>query len=476
MRIAKRIGALCLALLVLMMSSALADVAFLMHSDGWDLDDTPLDVTLKADVTTHMPFDEDRLAMLTPLLSLMSLRLVTGEDAGLVTIGIAGQDALTLQYQGSEAQLSSMPGTIYTAKADPVSMLLGEDASFPGMFEALGLAPAGESLLTDGRVLVEKIPEALAENGKQQKKALNISGYGKSAYMIDYTVTASNLGKMKETLLSICPEGWLHDIISGLTFTGKQTLRMYFTAEDVMLRMEYNGSCGPEGAARTVKLVWKQLHNEETDKDYIELTSPAKKGKDKNNLTFERTVATDKKGARTIVGSFKYTKVKDGVTENWNGEFNLSNAFTEDSDVLVGDFMIQTRTGGDEKYKAITVAPTLIIKGAEDAPEITGTVSVIQKYANRTTEQATIAIDLKRAEPIAWPAAEQVADLSAMDEAALAAAREEAAASITTALVRPLILALGAQNEYFFRDLPEDAVQAIIEAASSAANDSKEAE
>ena len=144
--------------------------------------------------------------------------------------------------------------------------------------------------------------------------------------------------------------------------------------------------------------------------------------------------------------------------------------------MLAGDFMIQTRTGGDEKYKAITIAPTLIIRGTEAAPEITGTVSVIQKYATRTTEQATIAIDLKRAETIAWPAAEQVVDLSAMDDAALAAAREEAAASITTALVRPLILALGAQNEYFFRDLPEDAVQAIIEAASSAANDSKEAE
>jgi hypothetical protein len=476
MRIAKRIGAMCLALLVLMMSGALADVPFLMHSNGWNLDGTPLDMALTADVDTHMPFDDDRLAMLTPLLDLMSLRLVTGDDEGLVTIGIAGQDALTLQYRGSSAQLSSMPGVTYNAETDPVSMLLGEDTSFPGLYEALALSPDGESLLTDGRVLLEKIPQAFEANGKKKQNTTNISGYGKAAYIIDYTFTAAQLKAMQESLLSICPDGWLHDIIRGLTFTGKQTVRMYFTAEDVLIRVEYNGSCGPKGAQRTVKLVWKLLHNDETDKDYIELTSPAKTGKDKNNLTFERTISTNKNGARTIVGSFKYTKTKDAITEIWNGEYNLSNAYTEDSDVLGGDFMIQTRLGGDDKYKTTIIAPALIFKGTEDDPDITGTISITEKYATRVTEHAVLSINLKRAEPLSWQATERVVDLSAMDEAALNSARGDAAASIATALVRPLILTLGAQNEYFFRDLPTDAVQAIIEAASPAANVPKEAE
>lgn len=476
MRIAKRIGALCLSLLVLMMSSAMADVPFLMHSNGWDLENTPLDVTLKADVTTHMPFDDDRLAMLTPLLELMSLRIQTGEDEGLVTIGIAGQDALTLQYRDSNVQLSSMPGVTFAADNDPIAALLGEESTFPGMYEALALSPEGESLLQDGRVLMERIPQAFEANGKKKQNSLNISGYGKAAYMIDYTYQAAQLEAMQEILLNACPEGWLHEIISGLTFTGKQTVRMYFTADDVILRMEYNGSCGPKGAQRTVKLVWKQLHNAETDKEFIELTSPAKTGKNKNNLTFERTISTNKKGAKTIVGSFKYTKTKDAVTEIWNGEYNLSNAYTDDSDVLLGDFMIQTRLGGDDKYKTTIIAPSLIMKGTEEAPEITGTISITEKYATRVTEQATLSVDLKRAEPLQWQENEMVVELSGLDETAMNAIREEAAASIATALVRPLITALGAENEYFFRDLPEDAVQAIIEAASSAAKESKEAD
>lgn len=476
MRIVKRIMAFCLSLLVLMMSSALADVSFLMHSNDWNLDSTPLDVVLKADVDTHMPFDDDRLAMLTPLLELMTMRLVTGKDEGMASIGIAGQDALTLQYRGNSVQLSSMPGTTYTAAADPVSMLLGEKTSFPGLYETLALSPDGESLLKDGRLLMARIPQAFEAKGKKRQNTINISGYGKAAYTMDYTFTAAQLTDMQETLLRNCPDGWLHDIISGLTFTGKQTIRMYFTTDDVLLRLEYNGSCGPKGAQRTVKLIWKQLHNDEADKEYIELTSPAKTGKNKNNLTFERTISTNKKGARTIIGSFKYTKTKDGVTEIWNGEYNLSNAYTEDSDVLGGDFMIQTRLGGDENYKTTIVAPSLIIKGTENAPDIVGSISITEKYATRVTEQATVAVELKQAAPLNWLETENVVDLSAMDEAGLRAVREDAAGSIATALVRPLILLLGAENEYFFRGMPADEVQSIIDAASPAANDSKEAE
>ena len=476
MRIAKRLMALCLSLLVLMMSAAQAEVAFLMHSNGWNLDSTPLDVTLTADVNTHMPFDADRLAMLTPLLDIMSLRLVTGEDEGLVTIGIADQDALSLKYRGSQAQISTMTDVTYVAEREPVSMLLGEDTTFPGLYETLALSPEGESLLQDGRKLMEAIPQLFEANGKKAKNTLNISGYGKAAYLIDYTFTAAQLKNMKECLLKACPEGWLHDILSGLTFTNKQTVRMYFTQDDVILRMQYNGSCGPEGAQRTVKLVWKQLHDGETDKEYIELTSPAKKGKDKNNLTFERTVATNKKGAKTIVGSFKYTKTKGDITEIWNGEYNLSNAYTEDSDVLLGDMMIQTRLGGDTNYKTTIIAPSLIIKGTQDAPEITGTIAITEKYATRATEEAVLNVFLKRAEPIVWNETEAVLNLSELDEAALNTTRSEVEASIVTALVRPMITALGAENEYFFRDLPADAVQSIIEAASPAANDSKEAE
>lgn len=467
MHIVKRILALCLSLLVLMMTTVLAEAPFLVHSQGWSLDSAPVEVLLKADVETHMPFDDDRLAMLTPITDLLSLRLTTGNDAGRVSISIADEEALALQYSGNQVQLSSMPDVTYTAEADPMAALLGTSTVAEGGYEVLGLARRGESLLTDGETLLDKIPEAFEQYGKRTKSTTNISGYGKAAYRIDYTVTAKQVDVVKDTLLSICPEGWLKEIISGLTFSGKQTLRVYFTAEDAVVRMEYNGSCGPEGDLRTVKLVGRFRHDDTVYKDYLELTSPAKKGKNKNNLSFERTYETNKKGARVVEGSYKYTVTAGGVTSIWNGEFDLSNAFTDAADVITGEATFQTKLNGAEAYDAITLAPELTISGTQDDPSVTGTLTITQKYAKKVTEQAKMSIELKGAEPLSWSETGHVVDLSSMDEQTLAAARNEAAASVATAIVRPLINLMGKDAEWFFREIPEDAVQSIIDAAAA---------
>ena len=468
MHIMKRTLALCLSLLILMMSTALADAPFLMHSQGWSLEGTPVEVLLKADVDVHMPFDDDRLAMLTPITDMLSLRLVTGQDEGLVSISIADQEALSLQYRGNEAQLSCLPEVTYIAQEDPLGTLLGADVSIGDGYAALGLSPKGESLLTDGKALLQLIPDAFEENGKKTKTDTNISGYGKSSYRVDYTIAAGKVEQMQETLVSICPEGWLQEIIAGLKFSGKQSLRIYYTAEDAIVRIEYNGVCGPEGNLRTVKLVGRFRSDDDVEKDYLELTSPAQKGTNKNNLTFERTYETDKKGARVVSGSYKYTVVSNSVTSVWSGEFKLSNAYTDTADVITGEATFQSKLNGADAYDAITLAPSLTISGTPDAPSVTGTLTITEQYAKKTTEQATVSIELKRAEPLAWQERANVVDLSAMEADALADAQQEVADAVTTSLVRPLIVLMGKDADWFFRDIPEEAVQSIIDAAASA--------
>ena len=468
MHIAKRMTALCLALLVLMMTTACAETSFLVHSRGWSWSGFPVEVLLKADVDTHMPFDDDRLAMLTPITDMLSLRLVTGEDEGLVTISIADEEALTLQYRGNEAQQSSMPDLTYQAVEDPLSTVLGADVTSAGGYEALGLSPDGEAMLTYCQTLMALIPAAFEKYGKRSANTTNISGFGQAAYRYDYTISATQADAIGETLLSICPEGALRDIISGLTFSGKQTLRIYYNADDVFLRAEYNGVCGSEDDLRTVKFVYKFRHDEEVDKDYIELTSPAKKGKNKNNLTFERTVETNKKGQRTMVGSFNYTVTANDVTSIRKGEFNLLNAFTETADVIGGEVTLQSKLNGAEKYDVMTFAPDLTISGTADAPTIAGTLTITEKYADKVTEQAVVSIDLKRAEPLTWNESFYTIDLSLLNEEEIAAVQQQALSSVATALVRPLIVKLGAEGDWFFRELPEEAVQSIIDAAGAA--------
>ena len=464
----KRLLALCLALFILMMTTAMAEVPFLVHSQGWQMDNTPVEVVLKAAVEAHQPFDKDRVAMLIPITDLLSLRLVTGEDEGSVAISIGEEEALALQYNGNEVQLSCMPDVTYSAQSDPMTALLGGDMVSLSGYEALKLSPDGETLLTDGKALLAQIPAAFEDNGKRTKTDTNISGYGKSAYRMDYTIAATKVEGMKETLLSICPEGWLKEIISGLTFNGKQTLRVYYTAQDEIVRIEYNGTCGPEGDLRTVKLVGRFRSDEDVEKDFLELTSPAKKGKNKNNLNFERVVETNKKGARVVSGSYKYTVTKDGVTSTWNGEFNLQNTFTDGADVITGDATFTTKLNGAERADAITFTPAIKISGTQEDPVVEREVNIVQKAGSKVAEQAKITLTLQRAEPIVWRNNSHVVDLTAMDETTLTAVRQEVAAAVATSIVRPLINLMGKDAEWFFREMPEDAVQSIIDAAAGA--------
>ncbi len=476
MHIIKRMLALSLSLLLLMMNAAQAEVPFLVHSNGWNLDEIPVEVQLKADVDTHMPFDDDRLAMLTPITDQLALRLVTGQDEGKVAISLAEEELLSLQYRGNEMQLSCLPGITYTAEEEPLSVLLGESVDAAGMYETLHLSPQGETLLTDGRELLNAFPTAFEAQGKKSENTTNISGYGKSAYRIDFAFTEKQLDIFKSGLLENCPAGWFREIIDGLVFSGIQTVRMYFTKEDVMTRMEYNGVCGPEGDLRTVNLVYKTRRDDVCDKDYIELTSPAKKGKNKNTLNFEREITTTKDGSRTLKGNFKYTVTKDSVTSIWNCKFDLTNAFTETTDTVTGDFSLETKLNGAEKYDAIVLEPDLTIRGSRETPVVSGNVTVTEKYAGKVTELAKVSVDLKRAEPLVWQENDLVFDLSAMEPNDLAAAQGGVSQAVATAIVRPIIIRMGADSTYFFRDLPAEAVQSIIDAAASAASESKEAE
>lgn len=472
----KRMAALCLSLLVLMMNSALAEVPFLVHSQAWDWSQTPVEALLSADVTTHMPYDDDRLAMLTPITDLLSLRLVTGVDMGSVGILLDGEELLTLSYRGNEAQLSCVPDTTYQAADAPLSTLLGADTSVTDVYALLGLNKDGETLLTDGRVLLlDGIPAALEDYGKRTASSQGISGYGQAAYRYDYTVAATQVDGLRDLLLSVCPDGWLHDIIADLTFSGKQTLRVYYTAEDVLLRAEYNGVCGVEDDLRTVNLVYKQLHNDETDKDYLELTSPAKKGKDKNNLTFERTVTTNKKGQRTVEGSFTYSVTADGVASVRKGEFALANAFTAEADVITGSITFQHKLDGADKYTGLTLTPDLTISGTADAPVVKGTVTVEETFAGKTTEHAVVSVSIKCAEDDVWADSFYIVDLTLLSAEELAALQTQLSDAATTAIIRPLIQRMGAAGDWFFREMPEEAVQAIVEAAG-ASQSSKEAE
>lgn len=463
MSLFRRIAGLCLMLLVLVTTAA-AEVDFLHHADGWSLESTPVEVMLSAEVMTHMPYDDDRLAMLTQIIDELRLKLVTGQDEGGVTVYVGNSAALTLAYLDSAVQLSCLPQYGFTASEDPIGKLLGTTSSDMSLY---GLSDDKEALLDDGWVLLNAIPSAFNDYADRRNVKTSITDMGTARSCTDYTIPQSKAESMKELLLSLCPDGELKELIRSISFSGKQTLRVYCDADEVPLRMEYNGNCGPEGNLRKVKLVWRMRRDDTAYRDEIALTSPALSGSNKNNLDFSRVVTTNKAGATTLEGSFSYTVTIDKQTTTTKGTFDLMNAFTGDADVISGSITLQQKLPDDEYFNGISFEPNLTVSGTADDPLITGSVLVSGLYGKNTIEQARISLALSQAEDSLWEARDEMINLDELTGSELIELRESVNAAITTALVRPLIILLDSSAEWFFRDMPQEAVDEIVDAAGS---------
>lgn len=452
-----------LLLLAMLFASAAAEAPFLRHADGWKWD-MPLEATLSAEIAAILPYDDMRAAMLADVVDNLSLRLVAGENEGSVTIRVGMTNALKLSYQGNDVQLSCVPDMYFTASDDPMGVLLGEATTGVSVY---GLRPEAETLLDDGWVLLNALLPDLEGYADRRNVKTNITDMGLARTCTDYTIPKNEAETISEILLRLCPEGWLRDMIATLTFSGKQTLRVYQTEAGVPLRAEYNGTCGPENDLRTVKLVWRMRRDETAHRDEVTLTSPAKSGGNKNTLEFERIIQTGKSGAVEMTGSFTYTVTAAKQTTSRKAEFDLTNAYAEDADMVSGTITFQQKLPGETVWTGMRFTPSLVIGGTSEAPRITGSIGYEGLNGKNASESIKLHLSIASADASEWVPMEEYIDLDLLSESELTNLRADVSAAITTSLVRPLIILMGGSADWFFQDLPQDVVEEIVDAANT---------
>lgn len=448
-------------------SCAIAEVPLLQQAADWDLSDTPVEVTLSASLQAHMPFDENRLAMLQEVLEPLSLSLYAYQDESAVSILMNGASILALSQRGNEAQISCVPGVSYTAQGqDVLSLMLASDVT-TGSFEALD--GTYEQWLDDGWVVLTGLLEPFAEYGNRKSVKTTVKDMGLARSCTDYSVSKGKLEQMQQTLLDLCPEGDLHDLLASLTFSGVQKLRVYRTEDDVPLRMEYNGVCGVNGKLRTVKLVWRMKRESDEMRDEITLTAPAKSGTDKNTLSFTRVVTLGKSSI-TVTGDYSYKVTANKQTSLTEATFEMTNIFSSEADELTGRVVIKRQPNTSEKAKTTTtISPSMHLSGTSDDPRVQGSIAYEQQNNIGVTEAGEISILLQRAEGSPWTEQMALVDLSKLDAEALRAQQSQIASALTIAIVRPLMQTLGAEKaSYFFQDMSAEEVAAIMAIADSA--------
>ena len=458
---------------VTLLTPALAEVAFLPVIAEWELDSIPVELTLSADVTAHAPFDEDRLPQLTGLMKHLSLRVtrqpLLDEIQSTVDVLVDGEEALGIGLQQSGqstmAQFSVLPTVTY-AGADPLATLLGASSE---PFTLLGLDGSEAAWLNEGYELLNALEAGFAPYLTSESKVkTEIQDMGTARLKQDYTVSKDNAPGLTAMLTGLCPEGRLRELIARLVFSGKQTLRVYRDADGLPLRVEWNGSCGlDEDHLRNAKLTWRMRRDDVAYRDNLSLSSPALKGTDRNTLNWVFDITPNKAGQPVLKCELSYTRSADKQKSTWTGSCKLTAEEVDEGTRVTGEATVSRQLPEDSRATTYAFTPDLVFSSDVNTPAIDGTLTVASMNGKKVLSQAALSVSLRRAEYTAWQMRENTVDLSVLDALTLDILRQQVRGAVADACLRRLLLLPREDLDYLFKDLPEESVQAILNAAQS---------
>ena len=455
-----------LAVMCLVLGCASAEIELVPQIREWDMA-APLEVTLQAEVATHMPFDDIRRDQLNGLLKHLTLRMNTtvadGKEIGRVALQVDGRDAAYIlqKADAAETQLrfSWQPGVTYSAQGDAMESMA---VDLPEI-SLRGIDVEKQQWLEDGPAMIVGVAQALEEYKKTEQIKTTIKGMGVARTKVYYTVPKSKVESFGDAVAFSAPDGsTLGSFLAGLTFSGQQKLIVWLDADGKMLRAQYDGKCGKdEDSLRQVNLVWRMCRTEDAVKDDINLKTPAVKGEDYNTLTVTRNLTKDENGVVTVDGEYSYIMRKDNHKDTRSGEGKLTGTPGEDSTQLSGEVTLKRKQTGDDYALSTVLKPDLLLGSMDNTPVISGTVQVQDMYGDNVVEDATIRIDVAEGEELLWEETIATVDMDAMDEQQLTDMLE----GLSGEVIPRLVLLPREDTLYLSADLPEDVWQKIVEAA-----------
>ena len=467
-------GLTALMLLLTLLPGAGAEAVLTPRLALWD-NVLSVQMELGADVSVHMPFDEDRCGQLNALLKHLTLRLglmqMDDEEWSRVALCVDGEETVSIDYRQHDGQtelrLSCLPGeTFTTGQATDVSsalgMLLGEESSEGSLF---GLDGSEGAWISDGYALICALEEPLSAWCKESAVKTAVKSMGTARIKRSYTVPKDQAEEFASALIAACPLGKLGTLLSGLTFTGQQKLTVLLTKDGAPLRVDYTGRCGPDTKhQRQVTLTWR-MRRDNIVQDELTLKSPAVSGTDRNTLTYSRKLASKKSGGKSYESKFTYEWVENRKKTTLTGECSLSCTEKKSGSTLTGSVKIKRQLPDADSAETVKLSPDLLLT---DDPAVRGTVFAETYRGSNVIGQAKISVEIVPGDVFDWALQGSAVDLDGMDEEKLEALRSRAVSAMGEKLIPALVLLPEEDTLYLSADLPPETWQAIMNAAQQA--------
>ena len=168
-------------------------------------------------------------------------------------------------------------------------------------------------LIDDLYPLFCKTAEKFPEYTGRSSATLNFSGFGKSVSRMTIQFPSEYVSEhFPEALADLCDNQTTRNDLKKLIFQGTQKIVLLFDQNGNVLRINYDGTVGvSETEMRKISLVWKCLRSGDHVKDSLTIKTPAVKGYDKDNITYERELDLSDPANRKLKWDYQLDQKKE---------------------------------------------------------------------------------------------------------------------------------------------------------------------
>lgn len=344
--------------------------------------DTPVTVTVsEPSYKLIARFGQDLTESLNRVLGHLSLSVTLDGELSETVFSVDGEPA----FSSLEIDRGSVRKTIYSFEPDTAYTSRDEN----GEEEADGFTDFLERqfhklnrLLDDLYPFFEKTAETFSGYSKTSAVSLNFRGYGKGVRQTSITLPAQYVSEsFQDVCAGIAETEESRQFLKNLVFKGTQRIILLYDQDGSLLQVRYNGEAGTdEENMRSVSIVWRSLRDGTGRKDHLTLKTPAKKGNDRYNLTYERDTGLPDDPERRITWNLQIDLKEGQVRKKISCSADLSAA----GDQMDGRIEYSEKQDGPEI--SVTIVPAM---KKENGDGYTGTIEITDKSGKIVTSSFT---------------------------------------------------------------------------------------
>ncbi len=310
-------------------------------------------------------------------------------------------------------------------------------------------------MLDDFYPVFEKAADAFGDYAKTTSVSLNFSGYGKGVKRVTIPLPAQFVSEsFPKAIADLADSEECGELISKLLFSGPQKMILLYDQNDQLLRINYDGNVGfSEESMRKVSVVWRCVRRNDQKKDHFTMKTPAIKGYDKYNVTYERVIDLTDADHHQILWNMQL----DVKAEQIKKKTTFKAELVSEEQAFSGNAVYTEKKEGNEIK--LSVIPHL---QKENGDEYNGTIEINNNSGKILTSSVEYSICISPGRTLDMPGNDIVRE---KDETSVetSVSKEKIQEQLAVVLIRRLLSLPAEDIGFLSMDIPEEIWDSLLQ-------------